>query len=262
MEYFSPENPPSFREQPMKRTGIVLSALILAVGAATYFYSRPTSTTPSSSEDASTIAMAQPESATPGQVATGDARDGVGGGVASASLPPIEGSESLQGTGPGGNYPTPLRPAPGRLEASLFDGVAVSARASEMLSSKQFGMYFAKLQSESTAESVARLQDYRPMLEKTLAATTEGVSIDRMACGTNLCVAVIQATAGASGFKDWLSTIQGAASKGKEALPMPALTSWQVPLAGGGVENRILFTTNRAHASFSVGPDTTPAPSR
>jgi hypothetical protein len=118
-----------------------------------------------------------------------------------------------------------------------------------MVKSENFGGYLARMQSESDAESLGKLREYQGLFEKTLKPSTTGVSIDRMACSANLCMASIALEPGATGFREWYAAVRDSG-----ALPMPAMTTHTVHLPNGGLEHRLLFTTNPAYRGLMGGP--------
>ena len=133
-------------------------------------------------------------------------------------------------------------------EASLLTDGFVNSRATKLLEAKDFGKVVENLDAQNAGERNSVSDQYRAQVENTLASFDKG-QVERFACGVNVCVASIIDREPGEWFGDWYENVQSAVT-----MRVGALTRFDVAIAGGGIEHRILFTTHPDSAGFIVDP--------
>lgn len=128
-----------------------------------------------------------------------------------------------------------------------FQHKALTGHALRLTLSPKFDEYAAKLQSDADAGAVKRMRDYRDLFDETLAALPGGKSVNRLACGVQMCMASIVADKEWPDFFNWQMSLQDLSD-----LPMGALAADWVDRPGGGIEYRMIFTTSREFNAIQV----------
>lgn len=128
--------------------------------------------------------------------------------------------------------------------AMLSDGM-VNEAAIKALKSKQFDRLLTNFDSEQMGMTAELTAAYRAELESLLGSVAEPKQIDRLVCGTDLCIASIRSPSG-DWYPAWLDSVQG-----RSSLPMHALTGNAVDHGGSGVEYRLLFSISDGVKGFT-----------
>lgn len=130
-------------------------------------------------------------------------------------------------------------------ERAMLSNGMVNETAIKVLQSKQFDRLLTRLEIEQGGMTAELTAAYRAELEKLLGSVAMPKQIDRLVCGTDLCIASIR-----SPDRGWYAAwFEGAQSR--SSLPMFTLTGNTIDLGGGGVEYRLLFSTSDSVKGFT-----------
>ncbi|MGH8078054.1 MAG: hypothetical protein ACREPE_12120 [Lysobacter sp.] len=128
--------------------------------------------------------------------------------------------------------------------AMLSDGM-INEAAIDALKSKQFDRLLTNFDSEQMGMTAELTASYRAELERLLGSVAEPKQIDRLVCGTDLCIASIRSPSG-DWYPAWLESVQG-----RSGLPMHALTGNAIDRGSSGVEYRLLFSISNGVEGFT-----------
>lgn len=130
-------------------------------------------------------------------------------------------------------------------ERAMLTKGMVNETAIRALQSKHFDRLLTQFEKEQHGMTAELTTAYRGELEKSLAQVPAPKQIDRLVCGTEICIASIR-----SPSKDWYGTWFDSAQS-QSALPMNTLTGKTIDLGGSGVEYRLLFSTSDTVKGFT-----------
>lgn len=143
----------------------------------------------------------------------------------------------------------------GQVEASILRDGAVNRAVMDKLASKDFDAFMTGFERENATSAQAQnnTASYAGEIQNTLTQIPGSAAPARFACGQNVCIGSFRSEEGANWFPPFYNKL---ASGSK--LPMATLLFQDVPLPGGGVDHRILFTTQGPGAVFSPNANRTP----
>lgn len=133
-------------------------------------------------------------------------------------------------------------------EQAMLSNGFVNEAATRALKSKHFDRFLTQIEIEQNGLTDELTAAYRNELEKSLGSVAAPKQLDRLVCGTDLCIATIR-----SSSKDWYSAWSQSVQARSE-LSMNALTGNEVDLGGSGVEYRVLFSTSKGVRGFTGPP--------
>lgn len=235
---FLPRNKESFMRK------LLIGLVILGcVGLGAFQISRSMAQHPKT-EDATVPSSVAAGSATvPQATASASSADGSEQEMGVAETQPM-------GSGASGSddraHQKPLAGSP--FEASLLTDGALNSHSLKLLEAKDFEKVLDELDAQNAGRSNDIVGKYRGQIESTLQSFGKNMQLDRLVCGVNVCMGTIRAAQNQS-FNDWYEGIQTAS-----VAPMGALSEYPVQLPGGGVEHRLLFTTDPRSAAVIVPP--------
>lgn len=129
-------------------------------------------------------------------------------------------------------------------ERAMLTGGAINEVAMEALQSKRFDRLINQFEVEQAGMTGEITAAYRAELQRLLGSINEPIQIDRLVCGTDLCIASIRSPS-RDWFPAWYASMQESSR-----LPMNALTGNSIDLGGSGIEYRLLFSISNEVKGF------------
>lgn len=129
-------------------------------------------------------------------------------------------------------------------ERAMLTGDSINEVAIEALQSKRFDRLVTQFEVEQAGMTGEITAAYRAELQRLLGSIDKPNQIDRLVCGTDLCIASIRSPS-RDWFPAWYESMQE-----KSSLPMNALTGNSIDLGGSGVEYRLLFSISKDVKGF------------
>jgi hypothetical protein len=134
------------------------------------------------------------------------------------------------------------------LEAHLLTGGLLNQGSFDLLESTAFDAFYDRFDRQNFGVTDELTGAYRDQLETGLRASGQGRFLRRLSCATDVCIATIREGRGETWFDGWYDALQSTS-----ALPIMALTQAAVPLPGGDIDHRLMFTTRPGSGGFALG---------
>lgn len=181
------------------------------------------------------------------QVSSGNLAAGPGDASRQASVARSDGAAGATAPAPVGPLPQPAvdSGAYSATERSLLSQGMITEASIAVLRSSQFERIVARFEDEQLGLTADLTAAYRAELQRLLDPIAEPTRIDRLVCGTELCLGSIRSPS-QGWYPAWSESIQGLS-----ALPIKTLTGNSVDLGASGVEHRLLFSISGGVKGFS-----------